>query len=282
MTFKYKDYRIEGNQRYKTMTLDPHEFIRRFLIHVLPKGFHRIRHYGLFANADRTQNIARARELLSAPANTPDVDAEGNVDADNAKPTTASLPVLRWPHVHHRNLRTRRLTTKPADQATTEIPDRHVMTTIAPSPISASRFVLSAALERHEHALARIPTFGRNTCASASLQSRSIDRMRADYARYDVERRSVRIAAPTRPMRPSNPHSVCRTLPCSLPALSFFGGFRTPAAGARRAVVIRPASETLHRSGHHTGGHDGGHRTRDAPFPVTLLEREQRSHSDPF
>jgi hypothetical protein len=92
VTFKYKDYRIEGNQRYKTMTLDPHEFIRRFLIHVLPKGIHRIRHYGLFANADRKQNIARARELLSAPANTPDVDAEGNVDADNEKPTTQPCP----------------------------------------------------------------------------------------------------------------------------------------------------------------------------------------------
>jgi Putative transposase len=49
------------------MTLAPHEFIRRFLIHVLPKGFHRIRHYGLFASAARRANIARARELLAAP-----------------------------------------------------------------------------------------------------------------------------------------------------------------------------------------------------------------------
>ena len=49
------------------MTLAPHEFIRRFLMHVLPKGFHRIRHYGLFANGNRAANIARARELLGAP-----------------------------------------------------------------------------------------------------------------------------------------------------------------------------------------------------------------------
>ena len=49
------------------MTLNPHEFIRRFLIHVLPKGFHRIRHYGLFANGNRANAIARARELLSVP-----------------------------------------------------------------------------------------------------------------------------------------------------------------------------------------------------------------------
>jgi hypothetical protein len=50
------------------MTLTPHEFIRRFLMHVLPKGFHRIRHYGLFASGSRAANIAQARELLSASA----------------------------------------------------------------------------------------------------------------------------------------------------------------------------------------------------------------------
>src|SRR5437588_201753 len=66
VTFKYKDYRADRRARYKTMTLATHEFIRRFLMHVLPKGFHRIRHYGLFANGNRAANIARARELLGA------------------------------------------------------------------------------------------------------------------------------------------------------------------------------------------------------------------------
>jgi len=68
VTFKYKDYRIEGPDRYKTMTLEPGEFIRRFLMHVLPKGFHRIRHYGLLANGGLTcaEKIARARELIAA------------------------------------------------------------------------------------------------------------------------------------------------------------------------------------------------------------------------
>jgi hypothetical protein len=74
VAFRWKDYRIvpearlrhEGPDRWKTMTLPPHEFIRRFLMHVLPKGFHRIRHYGLFANGNRAANIARARELLGA------------------------------------------------------------------------------------------------------------------------------------------------------------------------------------------------------------------------
>ena len=66
IAFRWKDYRIEGPERWKTMTLTPHEFIRRFLIHVLPKGFHRIRHYGLLANANRADAIATARELLGA------------------------------------------------------------------------------------------------------------------------------------------------------------------------------------------------------------------------
>jgi hypothetical protein len=68
VTLKYKDYRIKGPGRYKTMTLATHEFIRRFLMHVLPTGFHRIRHYGLFANGSRAKTIARARELLASAA----------------------------------------------------------------------------------------------------------------------------------------------------------------------------------------------------------------------
>jgi hypothetical protein len=67
VTFRYKDYRRNGQERYRTMTLAPGEFIRRFLLHVLPKSFHRIRHYGLLASAARKANIARARELLAAP-----------------------------------------------------------------------------------------------------------------------------------------------------------------------------------------------------------------------
>ena len=64
VTFKFKDYRLTGPARYKTMTLPNDEFIRRFLLHVLPKGFHRIRHYGLLANGQRAENLDRARALL--------------------------------------------------------------------------------------------------------------------------------------------------------------------------------------------------------------------------
>jgi hypothetical protein len=84
VTFNYKDYRLKGRQRHKTMTLKPHEFIRRFLIHVLPTGFHRIRHYGLFANGNRANNIARARELLNAPA--PQDDTETTQPPNHAQP----------------------------------------------------------------------------------------------------------------------------------------------------------------------------------------------------
>ena len=67
VTFRYKDYRRNGQARYRTMTLGAEEFIRRFLLHVLPKGFHRIRHYGLLASANCKTNIARARGLMAAP-----------------------------------------------------------------------------------------------------------------------------------------------------------------------------------------------------------------------
>jgi hypothetical protein len=65
VTFTVKNYRVEGPGRYTTMTLATHEFIRRFLMHVLPKGFHRIRHYGLLANGNRAAAIAKARDLLA-------------------------------------------------------------------------------------------------------------------------------------------------------------------------------------------------------------------------
>ena len=85
VTFKYKDYRVEGSKRYKTMTLEPHEFIRRFLTHVLPRGFHRIRHYGLFANGGRVKNIAKARELLGMAKPQPEADkARQNQDNEPA------------------------------------------------------------------------------------------------------------------------------------------------------------------------------------------------------
>jgi len=88
VTFKWKDYRLEGTERYnKVMTLDTNEFIRRFLMHVLPSGFHRIRYYGFLTCQTRAKNIARIRELLAVPLIP--VDA---ITALNAKPEEPKAP----------------------------------------------------------------------------------------------------------------------------------------------------------------------------------------------
>ena len=73
--------------RYQTLSLATDEFIRRFLLHVLPQGFHRIRHYGLFANGQRTENLAKARALLNIQV--PQAPAE--TDADNERPSAGLL-----------------------------------------------------------------------------------------------------------------------------------------------------------------------------------------------
>lgn len=83
VTFRYKDYRREGTDRQQLMTLGPDEFIRRFLLHVLPKGFHRIRHCGLLAGSARKASLALARELLSVAAPSDDDTTD---EPDNFRP----------------------------------------------------------------------------------------------------------------------------------------------------------------------------------------------------
>jgi hypothetical protein len=90
VSFRYKDYRRNGRARFGTITLVPDEFIRRFLLHTLPKGFHRIRHYGLLASAGCKANIARARELIAVPV-PPDPPAEYD-DPDQAAGTDHRPP----------------------------------------------------------------------------------------------------------------------------------------------------------------------------------------------
>ena len=75
VTFTFKDYRIQGPDRYKSMTVAPVEFIRRFMLHVLPKGFHRIRHYGLLASCGtKAETLALARKLIAATTPTQAAD----------------------------------------------------------------------------------------------------------------------------------------------------------------------------------------------------------------
>ena len=89
VTFRWKDYRVKDGAkdqtRHKAMTLAPEEFIRRFLLHVLPGGFHRIRHYGLLANGSRKVCLALARELLGTPK--PEPAAVDGEDAGIKPPT---------------------------------------------------------------------------------------------------------------------------------------------------------------------------------------------------
>lgn len=87
VTFHYKDYRADGLAQRKTMTLGADEFIRRFMLHILPKGFHRIRHYGLFASIGRADNIARLRELLGV-----EPPAKNAESPSEAAPAEGDLP----------------------------------------------------------------------------------------------------------------------------------------------------------------------------------------------
>jgi hypothetical protein len=91
VTFKWKDYRLKGPERYQVMTLATHEFIRRFLMHVLPAGFHRIRYYGLLASGNRAENIARARELLMPPIIPVDAIKAIGPNAAEPEPQTTNL-----------------------------------------------------------------------------------------------------------------------------------------------------------------------------------------------
>jgi hypothetical protein len=92
VTFKYKDYRLDGSARYKSMMLTTDEFIRRFLMHVLPKGLHRIRHYGLLAKANCAANIARARQLLAAPLSAKESQPSEAVAADEQRVLPCPCP----------------------------------------------------------------------------------------------------------------------------------------------------------------------------------------------
>jgi len=99
ITFKYKDYRVEGPERYKTMTVAPGEFIRRFLLHVLPKGFHRIRHYGLLASSrTKADTLARARKLIAEAA--PATSATKPQESGAAKGATAATDKPDHPCPH--------------------------------------------------------------------------------------------------------------------------------------------------------------------------------------
>lgn len=114
VTFRWKDYRANGRTRYKAMTLAPQEFMRRFLLHVLPGGFHRIRHYGLLANGGRRLNLAAVRLLLQPSAGATAVIAEDAADNDRG---TAAPPTFVCRHCGGPMLIVRLLAREPAIRA---------------------------------------------------------------------------------------------------------------------------------------------------------------------
>ena len=97
VTFNVKDYRVEGLGQFTTMTLATAEFIRRFLIHVLPKGFHRIRHYGLLASGTRAANLAKARTLLGVPTAATEPLSEEAMSQSGADPVAPDASVRPCP-----------------------------------------------------------------------------------------------------------------------------------------------------------------------------------------
>lgn len=99
VTFRYKDYRRDAAERQQVMTLATDEFIRRFLIHVLPRGFHRIRHYGLLASSTHKDAMTLARGLLGVAGPVEEPEPEEPPDHRPA------MSVLRRAHDHHRGLR---------------------------------------------------------------------------------------------------------------------------------------------------------------------------------
>jgi hypothetical protein len=115
VTFRYKDYRRNGQARYRTMTLSADEFIRRFLLHVLPKGFHRIRHYGLLGQR-RLQGQHRTCQGADGrlnPGGRAAAGSTGHSRSGRHDRSSPAVPVLRRPHDHCRSLCARRRAARP-------------------------------------------------------------------------------------------------------------------------------------------------------------------------
>jgi hypothetical protein len=95
VAFSYRDYRCAG--REGVMRLAPHEFMRRFLLHVLPDGFHRIRHYGFLASGDRAQNLERVRALASAGSAADIADSSAGLAGPQPQPQPEDTPLAPCP-----------------------------------------------------------------------------------------------------------------------------------------------------------------------------------------
>ena len=142
VTFRWKDYRAEGRTRHKTMSLSTAEFMRRFLLHVLPGGFHRIRHYGLLANARRKSHLATARTLLHQPAPAVAIhSSEAPTVTGHPQPTFRCRRCIRqcrrerpWPHAGGRTS----MAAANGHQASAIAPRLRTSALLPPTPSSSS------------------------------------------------------------------------------------------------------------------------------------------------
>lgn len=237
VTFRWKDYRARGKapgQAFiKSMTLAVGEFIRRFLLHVLPDGFHRIRHYGMFASAVRAANIANLRALISEPevqreASKAEGEDEPSADAPRCRCCGGRMTTFEFfargetPHLVSRNHL-----------------DRHLM--IATAPFAPGRC-----------RSCRADPITPGACASVMLRApggmarpRHIDHRQRQNQRFagcgtNNYRRARRLHCRPTPTPPTNPHSIPqnRSSPERYPAVSFPGGFPTPAPCRRRGFRL--------------------------------------------
>ena len=246
VTFRYKDYRIDGPGRYKTMTLPTHEFIRRFLMHVLPKGFHRIRHYGLFANGNRAANLARARELLHVA---PPQRHRDRGDGCRERAARRTMPLLWRPHARHRDLRPRLRAKAPAATRTTARPEGHLM--MPPTKLPKGHCLRPSLVHRQprHQALRADRSAADGACQVTARRSRlSFGRTRASSCIGRATTHAVATRRHRPPHRPQIPielryHRGCLTprdfVPCAL--------CRTPAVRAANtclaARVDKPAQK---------------------------------------
>src|SRR5208282_2184973 len=261
VTFKYKDYRIEGPGRYKTMTLATDEFIRRFLIHVLPKGFHRIRHYGLLGNTNRAANIEHARKLLAMPSRPKEPETpKAAIDeprvlprpcpccggrmivietfARGCEPKHRPAPPPAAIRIDTSCCRHRRSTTAP------------ILAIPAGSPPAANTLASVPCIGLYCHRKSR-----RATCRSLLHPAANI------LGLQQTDRRTCFCPPSSRPAPRLNPHSARRTAAELPTAISCLGAFPTPAARAcglvrdcrRPKTCTDSAARTCSKSGSGSG-----------------------------
>ena len=249
VTFRYKDYRRKGQERYRTMTLVPGEFIRRFLLHVLPKGFHRIRHYGLFASTTRKANIARARAVLAAPEPPTAPDATTKRHRRSADRPSPAMPVLRRAHAHRRDLRARR---RPARSAITRTraQDRGRMT---PNKASPHRKPAGGRRRRRQPDYTFVRSIRRPgppiapTSTGLGARDRTLRHAGRDRSANQARARARHHTGPRCRPRPSANDQIPID-PDAEPGPRGFLPWRLSNADPRRCPLRldRPASETLH------------------------------------